>query len=814
MTNAQPDCMFCGTYDLGDLRKHPDTRQVAAHQSQSLEKLREWYASKANPTGGILVLPTGGGKTFTAVRFVCRGPLSEGYRVLWLAQTHHLLEQAYHEFVRSAGGIAEPKGELAVRVVSATPGHMPVREIKPTDDVVIGTLATLCRAFRERHPSLERFLDEAGEKLFVVFDEAHHAPAPSYRAFVGALRKRCAGLKLLGLTATPRYSDATRAGWLNNLFPQGILDSVGASTLMAANVLARPIIEEPRTHIEAQFDDREYQKWVGSYGDLPETIITKLAENSERNTCIVETYVKNRKKYGKTIIFADRWYQCDYMREALLKRGVRADVVYSHVDADPGSVAARNRRDRDENARVLQRFKQGELDVLINVRMLTEGTDVPDVQSVFLTRQTTSEVLVTQMVGRALRGTKFGGTSAAYIVSFVDEWRQLINWASYDKLQDGGLDDAAPEYGKRPPLQLISIDLVRRLARQIDSGVNVETGPFLTRLPVGWYRVEYIVRPPGSDETEPKRALVMVFEHELEAYERFCAFVVHQNLERLVDESVCFDDVRDLVQSWIAQHFPTANDHLASDLAVDVFDIARHVAYAGTAPRFFPFDERGVHDLDVLAQEVIDRNLGLREADQALRAEYNRADRFWATLFYPYSLFKSQFHACSERLLMAERGGSALPPPKPPKRETPPPREPSEEVKRQVLRRDQVCLCCGESNPRVLQVDHVHPFRFGGSNILDNLQTLCRTCNRLKGTLTLNFRDPQTDLPAPSGRPSEVELPREDEIGSADAWVMSSAERWRSSTVAAPCTTSRSRNGVQVSRTGRSSSTRVTTLPG
>ena len=41
--------------------------------------------------------------------------------------------------------------------------------------------------------------------------------------------------------------------------------------------------------------------------------------------------------------------------------------------------------------------------------MLTEGTDVPDVDTVFLTRQTTSKILLTQMIGRALRGPKFGG---------------------------------------------------------------------------------------------------------------------------------------------------------------------------------------------------------------------------------------------------------------------------------------------------------------------------------------------------------------------------------------------------------------------
>lgn len=133
---------------------------------------------------------------------------------------------------------------------------------------------------------------------------------------------------------------------------------------------------------------------------------------------------------------------------------------------------------------MLTQFKNDELDVLINVRMLTEGTDVPSVKTVFLTRQTTSSILLTQMIGRALRGPMFGGTADAHIVSFIDNWKQVINFADYAALPVGQADDATPEYGKRPPLQLISIELVRRLARQMYRGAGSATAPFATLLPV------------------------------------------------------------------------------------------------------------------------------------------------------------------------------------------------------------------------------------------------------------------------------------------------------------------------------------------
>jgi superfamily II DNA or RNA helicase len=322
------------------------------------------------------VLPTGGGKTFTAVHFACRLPLSQGFKVLWLAHTHHLLEQAFASFAGGAGLVTEPKSDLRVRVVSGMKGeHFPVYTIKPTDDVVISSLPTACRAVKEGHEAIDAFLKNSLGKLIVVFDEAHHAPAPSHRQLLRQLRERYPGLVLLGLTATPAYGNERKQGWLAELFPQGIVHQVTAAELMAVEILARPVLHEERTTFAPDFNDREYRKWLGTHRDVPEDIVNALATNQQRNNYIVATYLKQREKWGKTIVFADRWYQCDYLREAFLKGGVRADVVYAHVDADPGSSEARKRRGADENSRVLRAFKENELEVLINVKMLTEGTD-------------------------------------------------------------------------------------------------------------------------------------------------------------------------------------------------------------------------------------------------------------------------------------------------------------------------------------------------------------------------------------------------------------------------------------------------------
>ncbi|MCA9210899.1 MAG: DEAD/DEAH box helicase family protein [Planctomycetales bacterium] len=288
---------FFRQYNLADARRHGIAKTPAPHQAEALRELDRWYKSTPSEhRGGILVLPTGGGKTFTACHFLGRNPLSDGFKVLWLAHTHHLLEQAFASFDQLVGLIGEPKTQFNIRVVSGTIGHFPVHSIQPSDDVVISSLQTICNAMGHRHQKLDQFLDSARGRLFVVFDEAHHSPAPSYRSLLQSLRERCPQMHLLGLTATPTYTDEKKRGWLPKLFPQEIIFEIPAKDLMAAGILSRPVFEEARTTFEANFDDREYENWVGTHRDIPDTIIASLASSRERNEYIAGCYVNERAK--------------------------------------------------------------------------------------------------------------------------------------------------------------------------------------------------------------------------------------------------------------------------------------------------------------------------------------------------------------------------------------------------------------------------------------------------------------------------------------------------------------------------------------
>ena len=757
---------YFADWTLKECRSAKVKKEPAPHQHEALAKMNKWYAGRSGDAdGGILVLPTGGGKTFTAVHFLCNGPLSDGYKVLWLAHTHHLLEQAFNAFSADVlGHIREPRQRLTIRVVSGTPGHYPPRDIKPSDGVVIGTLQTITNAHRDDLKQLQAFIDAAEGKLFVVFDEAHHSPAPSYRKLLMDLRAK--GAPALGLTATPTYSDESRKGWLKKLFPQGILAQTPVGTLVASGVLAKPTFERAPTSVTPAFDDADYQKWLGTYRDVPEDVIDDLACNASRNGFIADTYANNRARYGKALIFTDRWYQCESIVEALKKRGVRADAVYSHVDAETASVEGRKKRDRDENAKALQRFRNGEVDVLVNVRMLTEGTDLPDAKTVFITRQTTSQILLTQMVGRALRGPKFGGTAQAFIVSFVDEWQQSIRWAEYDALIDGQADETTRDPAKRPPLQLISIELVKRLARQMDSGININSAPFTSLMPTGWYRVQYDACVSGQDEIETRDLLVMVFEDELAGFKAIIDSLSKSVPKAFENESLVLDEQKDFLDGLRDKHLANAS-RSTNDLVFDMFHVARHIGQGQGVPQFFPFDVRKDHDLDAIAADYIARDMGPKAIQEHLRAEFERKDRFWRAFFPRFEQMRSSYDACQARILSGGEGGAGGPVARP--GVAPSFAEPDETIKEQVKRRDgNQCLACGAT--RGLQADHIIPAYEGGSNGIDNLQTLCRVCNSHKAKRTLRFTTQQTSLSSPPRLLEHFEVPRRDEVGDRDHW--------------------------------------------
>ena len=264
----------------------------------------------------------------------------------------------------------------------------------------------------------------------------------------------------------------------------------------------------------------------------------------------------------------------------------------------------------------------------------------------------------------------------------------------------------------------------------------------------------------------------MVFDHERQRYERLITALLEDDLTPFQDVGVQLDeDRRTALQNWADEFFPEGSDHVGSGLEGDLFALARHIAQNRQAPRFFEFKQRDEHDLDAIAKTSLDQHLD-RSAERALlTAEYKRGDRYWHVLYDDFGQFKSHFDACINRI-QAGADESVEPDSGAGVETTPvPPREPSDEVKAQVKKRDQRrCLCCGST--RRLRIDHICARYFGGGHELDNLQTLCEMCNLAKGTKNVSFRISQTPLTIPPPHLPQAQTARDGVANDSAEWEM------------------------------------------
>lgn len=757
------------------------------HQRDAFGKLSELFTfSDQEHKAGILVLPTGAGKTFTSVNWICRNVLPKNVKVLWLAHTGHLLEQAYGTFKSNLLQVPQRRS-INIRLVSSDPEHSNASQIDTSDDILIITTQTaisntepaaLDGTGQRRKTAFEKFLEHSTKsRLFVVLDEAHHAPAYGCRNLLiggtrfieSGIRQKVPNSYFLGLTATPSYSDARRRGWLWDIFKDRIIHQVEKADLIRQNILAVPQYVQKNTGQEIAVNDSLFDRLVRQHKDLPEDLIERLAQDSGRNDYIVNDYLDNYQAYGKTIIFADRWFQCVYLKEKLMQRAkergitLRADAVYSHVDARGGTVEERNQRNAAENTRILKQFRGGELDVLLNVRMLSEGTDVPNVNTVFITRQTTSAILLTQMIGRALRGKAAGGGAdkeVANIVFFVDNWKKIINFAMPD---EGGREESEPRTRGSYPIEFISIGLVEELSRQIDSGVIFADQAYLDSLPVGWYETEVLVST--GEDTDTFREFVVVSEKCQPKFEHFIEHIQKSLPAQWEDDSLDDDYAQQQAALWIAEFFDLA-DNTSKLLDADLIKIARHFAQTKAVPPFQTFVERNKHDLDQLAGDLLEFNEFV--VQDKLHDTYHDSAYLWKRFYKSYERFKTAFDSARNRIYHIRKFGT-----EPELKHNTPTQQPlvlrelTEDEKQQVLRRDNnTCQCCGKThapNRRVrLQIDHINPFRFGGETTLDNSQTLCSVCHKDKGINEINFLVLKSRLLAPKAalemkRPSNKE---------------------------------------------------------
>ena len=178
--------------------------------------------------------------------------------------------------------------------------------------------------------------------------------------------------------------------------------------LQAMRVLARAnhdTIEGGRFYLDAdELRQMEQAPW------LPRSAEERIGRDPSRTQRIIEAYEKHILSVDSnwpTLIFATSVEHAQTVSALLNRIGVNARAVSGATD--PSS-----RRS------IVEAFRAGEVQALVNYAVFREGFDAPKTRAIIVTRPVYSPNLYFQMIGRGLRGEKNGGNDRCLILDVVD----------------------------------------------------------------------------------------------------------------------------------------------------------------------------------------------------------------------------------------------------------------------------------------------------------------------------------------------------------------------------------------------------------
>lgn len=336
------------------------------YQVECKKAIREAYLKGV--TEQLIAQATGTGKRMQSVNLA-----KHFSRTLFIAHREELIMQAYDEI--------NAIWPMQVGIIKG-----PVFEIGKK--IVVASVQTL-------HNRLDKIPADTFD--LVIIDEAHHYVSPTYlkcvRHFTPKLRtcwtatpKRLDGISLTNIAQEIVYQysieDGIRDGWLAEL---------------------------EAYQIRTQSDLSKVKKVAG---DFNQKQLSDVIDSELRNQLIVAKY-KEYAKRTQAIAFCVDIKHAYNLARAFTDNEISCATVVSDETRCPN------------RSEIVDEFKRGNINVLTNVNILTEGFDYPDVGSVLMTRPTQSETLYIQSIGRGTRlktadFAQKNGHAKCIVLDFVD----------------------------------------------------------------------------------------------------------------------------------------------------------------------------------------------------------------------------------------------------------------------------------------------------------------------------------------------------------------------------------------------------------
>lgn len=324
------------------------------YQTKAIEAIKSAWANHPNV---LLVMATGLGKTVTFVHLA--NTWSDG-RVLILAHREELISQAADKVQAIMGP------QFGIEMAQQRSDR---DEMLGKPKVVISSVQTMCRDNR-----LSRFRsDDFG---LVIVDEAHHAIARTYQKILDHYRDS----KVLGVTATPRRGDEYA---LNQVFDH-----------VAYDYGIEPAIKDgwlvPVKQKVVKVNGLDFSSVRTKAGDLTEIDLERiLSEESHLHATASPTL--ELAGDGPTIVFCVTVHHATLLSEVINRYKPGASAILSGTT------------DREKRREVIESFKKGNLQILCNCMLFTEGFDAPNTANIVMARPTKSLSLYMQMLGRGTR---------------------------------------------------------------------------------------------------------------------------------------------------------------------------------------------------------------------------------------------------------------------------------------------------------------------------------------------------------------------------------------------------------------------------
>ena len=228
----------------------------------------------------------------------------------------------------------------------------------------------------------------------LVADEAHHASAPTWARIL----REWPG-SILGLTATP-WRLSKREGF-DHLFDV-LVQGPSAQELIDEGYLVSCIVKHP-----IDKDDV-----VKGHGNISGDYSAKQTWEMNDKTVLIKSGIKwllrERTPTSRTVCYTLTVQHANAVNEYATERGLRSRVVLGETP-------------EDERILAVKMFQEGELDLLVCVEVITEGFDVPGIDSILILRSTQSLSLYLQMIGRSMRPSE--NKTHALILDAANNWK-------------------------------------------------------------------------------------------------------------------------------------------------------------------------------------------------------------------------------------------------------------------------------------------------------------------------------------------------------------------------------------------------------